>query len=609
MLFFIIDAKLRTELLKKMCNIELQNQPILNMINRYLLIGLFALLGYTAQAQCPTCTPDQSCVSTDGNPTICPATLPNATTGVYYEGVLTFYLPANVTDPNSGVDATLLQITVTAVDGLPYGMSYSMNVPDATYYPSQGDNYGCATICGTPVLPGTYDMVITVAAVAEAFGFQVTQNQSFTYTLIVDQGAGGTETFSYDQSAGCGNVTVDYLATIGGQPGQLTQYNWNFGNGQTSTEADPAPVDYSGAGVYTASLNTVISNYVLSSVNLNGVNGNWSGDVDDLFSTADPYFTISSSNGTVVYTSSTITNQTSGTWSGVDFTMSAPPYTLIFWDDDDVTQDDLLGSATFALAAGTQNFDAQNGTYGTVMISVNEVTNITSTATVNVFDQPVPDYTVSGNTISASNDSVPTYFWYHDGVVIPGESNSSLQMTESGYYSFVLMNEFGCAATSEQYLYCAPVVPTFNALNGQLSVPDIYESYQWFYNGIMLTGATTYYLISPPNGVYAIQVTNSYGCTLTSNMITVNVGVEELEANPLNLLVYPNPATEVLNLQWESTSESAQIVIRDISGRMILSERGSNGFYQVDITGLSSGNYIIELVSGDYVVRSKFIKN
>lgn len=607
--FFIIEAKLRTEFLKKMCNIEVENQLHLFMMNRYLLLALFAFFGIGAWAQCPTCTPDQTCVSADGNPTICPATLPNATTGVYYEGVLTFYLPANVTDPASGVNATLLQITVTAVDGLPYGMSYSMNVPDATYYPSQGDNYGCATICGTPVLPGTYDMVITVAAVAEAFGFQVTQNQSFTYTLIVDQGAGGTETFSYDQSAGCGSITVDYLATIGGQPGQLTQYNWDFGNGQTSNAADPAPVDYIGAGNYTASLNTVISNYILSSVNLNAVNNNWSGDVDDLFSTADPYFTISSANGTVVYTSSIVNNQTSATWSGVDFTMTAPPYTLIFWDDDDVTQDDLLGSATFLLGAGMQNFDAGNGTYGTVMISVNEVTNITSTTTVNVFDQPIPDYTVSGNTISASNDSVPTYFWYHDGVVIPGESGPSLQMTESGYYSFVLMNEFGCAATSEPYLYCAPVTITFNALNGQLSVPDIYDSYQWFYNGIMLTGATTYYLISPPNGVYAIEVTNSYGCTQTSEMFTVNVGVEEMEVNPLNLLVYPNPATDVLNLQWESSSESANIVVRDISGRTVLTERGTNGFYPLDVTSLSSGNYIIELVSGDFVVRTKFVKH
>lgn len=579
------------------------------MMNRYLLFAIFTFFGFTALAQCPTCTPDQTCVSTDGNPTICPATLPNATAGAYYEGVLTFYLPSSVNDPATGANATLLQVTITSVDGLPYGLSYSMNVADATYYPSQGDNYGCATICGTPLLPGTYDMVITVAAVAEALGFQVTQNQSFIYTLVVDAGAGGTETFSYDQSAGCGSLIVDYAATVAGQPGQLTTYNWDFGNGQTSNVADPAPVAYTGAGVYTASLNTVISNYVLSTVNLSGVSNNWSGDVDDLFSTADPYFTISSSTGNVVYTSSVVNNQTSASWTGVDFTMTSPPYTLTFWDSDDVTQDDLLGAATFTLATGAQAFDAANGTYGSVLISTAEVNNITNTASVNVFEQPVPSYSVSGNTMSASNDSVPSYAWYHDGVLITGESGPTLHMTSSGYYSFVLTNAFGCSATSEQYLYCAPVVPVFNALTGQLAVQDIYDTYQWFYNGIALTGATTYYLVNPANGVYAIQVTNSYGCNITSTTVTVNVGVEELESNPLKLLVYPNPATDVLNLQWESTVESAQIVIRDISGRMILSQRGTNGFYPVDIASLSSGNYIIELVSGDYVVRSKFIKN
>ncbi|MFM7769372.1 MAG: hypothetical protein ACKO8Q_02320, partial [Bacteroidota bacterium] len=278
-------------------------------MKKLLLVVTVLLFSFIqSQAQCPTCTPDVSCVSTDGFPTICPATLPNATTGQYYEGVLTFYLPANVTDPSSGVDATLLQITITSVDGLPFGMSYTINDPDATYYPSQGENYGCATICGTPVLPGTYDVVISVSALAEAFGFQVTQNQSFVYPITVDQGPGGTATFSYDQSAGCGNLTVDYIATIGGQPGQLTTYNWDFGNGQTSTEADPAPIYYASSADYTASLTTVISNYVITSVNLSGVNGNWSGDADDLFSTADPYFTINNAAGSVVYTSSGVDN-------------------------------------------------------------------------------------------------------------------------------------------------------------------------------------------------------------------------------------------------------------------------------------------------------------
>jgi hypothetical protein len=538
---------------------------------------------------------------------ICPAIPPNATTGVYYEQVMTFFIPTDVVDPSSGIEATLLQLTITDVSGLPFGLEFTLNDADGIFYPPQGETTGCATICGTPVLPGTYDIVISITALAEAFGFEVTQNDSFIITLIVEQGPGGTSTFTFDQSAGCGSIDVDYVATIGGDAGQLTTYSWDFGNGQTGTEADPSPVNYGAAGTYTASLQTVISNYVITSVNLSGVNGNWGGDPDDLFSTADPYFTINNAAGSAVYTSGTVNNQTSASYSNVNFTLSNPPYTITFWDSDDISQDDNLGTSSFNIAVGSQSFNSGNGTSGTINISLSEVTNISASTTVNVFPQPDASVSVNGDVISCPNDTMPTYYWYYDGVLISGESGSSLTMTESGYYSVYLQNEFGCSSTSEPYLYCAPVEVFWNAASDQLSVADTYDTYQWFYNGMLLQGAITYYLISPPNGIYAVQVTNSYGCTVTSEMITVNVGVEEIAMED-QLNIYPNPVTDVLNVQWNNTTESANLTIRDLSGRLVLAERVANGNAVLDLSNLSSGNYILELQLTDRTIRKQVVK-
>jgi len=214
---------------------------------------------------------------------------------------------------------------------------------------------------------------------------------------------------------------------------------------------------------------------------------------------------------------------------------------------------------------------------------------------------------VTGNVISCPNDTMPTYFWYYDGVLISGESGSSLTMTESGYYSVYVQNEFGCSSTSEPYLYCAPIEAFWNAAADQLSVADIYDTYQWFYNGMLLQGAITYYLISPPNGVYAVQVTNSYGCVITSDMITVNVGVEEIALeNQLN--IYPNPVTDVLNVQWNNTTETATLSIHDLSGRLVLSERVANGNAVLDLSNLSSGNYILELQTEEGSLRKQVVK-
>ncbi len=577
------------------------------MKNLFFFLSVFFAGVLSVNAQCPTCTPDLTCTNTTGTPQICPATPPNATTGLYYEQVMTFFIPTDVVDPSSGVNATLLQLTVTDVSGLPFGLQFTLNDADGIFYPPQGENYGCATLCGTPVLPGTYDIVISVTALAEAFGFQVTQNDSFVITLIVEQGPGGTSTFSFDQSAGCGSINVDYVATIGGDASQLTTYTWDFGNGQSATSADPSPVNYASPGTYTASLQTVISNYVITSVNLAGVNGNWNGDVDDIFNTADPYFTINNAAGSAVYTSGTVNNQTSASYANVNFTLSNPPYTITFWDSDDITQDDNLGTSSFNIAVGSQSFSSGNGTSGTINIALSEVTNVSASTTISVFPQPDASVSVSGNVIACLNDTMPTYYWYHDGILISGESGSTLTMTESGLYSVYVQNEFGCSSTSEPYLYCAPVEVFYNPSSDQLSVADTYDTYQWFYNGMLLQGAITYYLISPPNGVYAVQVTNSYGCVVTSDMITVNVGVEEIALeNQLN--IYPNPVTDVLNVQWKNTNESATLSIRDLSGRLVLTERVANGNAVLELSKLSSGNYILELQTEEGSLRKQVVK-
>jgi hypothetical protein len=238
------------------------------------ILNIVAIFGFvfSSFAQCPTCTPDFSCVSTDGFPTICPLELPAGQAGEYYEQVLTFYLPTNITDPSSGIEATLLQITITSVTGLPFGTTYTINNPDGIYYPSQGENYGCATICGTPLLPGVYDVLINVAAIAEAFGFEVNQNESFTYTLIIEPGDVAAGSFTADNVAGCGNLDVTLNALISGTANQVTSYTWDLGNGATSDQANPV-ASFNAPGTYTVSLTTTISDYFLNDVILENIDG------------------------------------------------------------------------------------------------------------------------------------------------------------------------------------------------------------------------------------------------------------------------------------------------------------------------------------------------
>jgi PKD repeat protein len=567
-------------------------------------ILFFQLMGisfYTI-AQCPTCSVDSTCVSTDGFPTICPATLPNATVGEYYEGFLTFYMPPVINDPGSGLTVDLLQITITSVNGLPFGIEYTVNDADNIFYPTQGELYGCATLCGIPILPGTYDVVISVEAIVSALGSEITQYDSF---IVVDPGAGGTSTFSYDNAAGCGSLDVQYQATVAGQPGQWTTYTWDFGNGTSSYDSLPAVVHYDAAGVYTCSLTTVISNFQLNDVTLSGVSGNWGGDVDDFFSSpGDPYFTVQDANGNVVYTSTTLSNVSSGSWSGVNVAMTSPGYSITFWDADDVSADDDLGTIIINAAVGSQNFDAGNGTYGNVMVGLDEITNITSTADIQVFESPQTSIVLNDNVISLSNDTLSNYFWYQNGVLITGENGSALTASSSGYYHAVVSNLYGCNYETDSVLYCAPAQITFNNIQQQLSIEDVYQSYQWFYNGIALAGATTYYIINPTDGVYAVEVTNEFGCTLMSNTWLIN-GVGEMERE---CKVFPNPAIDRVMIQGLAQYPNGELIIYDVLGQVVFKDKITADQLSIDLSTWSSGVYQMVVKSDHHTQRMEWMK-
>ena len=572
-----------------------------------LIFGALILsLNLSMQAQCPTCTIDSTCVSTDGFPTICPATLPNATVGEYYEGFLTFYMPPVINDPGSGLTVDLLQITITSVNGLPFGIEYTVNDADNIFYPSQGELYGCATLCGIPVLPGTYDMVISVEAIVSALGSEITQYDSFIYTIVVDPGAGGTSTFTYDNAAGCGSLDVQFQATIAGQPGQLTTYTWDFGNGTSSTDSLPSIVPYTSPGIYTCSLNTVISNYQLNDVNLSGVNGNWSGDVDDFFSSpGDPYFTIQDQNGNVVYTSGTLSNVNSGSWTGVNVALTAPGYTMTFWDADDVSADDNLGTVSINQGLGNMAFDAGNGTYGSFVMGLDEITNVTSTADVQVFESPQSSINQNGNVLTLSNDSLSNYFWYQNGAMVTGENGPLLTMSSSGYYYAVVSNVFGCSFQTDSVLYCAPASISYNNSLQQLSIEDVYQTYQWFYNGIALTGATTYYLINPADGVYAVEVTNEYGCTLMSNTWLINAIEEENQ----EVAIFPNPVKDWVQMSGLSNWIGADISITNALGEIVFNDKIQSSSWMGDLGALPAGIYQLRLGKEENHQVMRLVKN
>ena len=184
------------------------------------------MVSASAFSQCSSCTPDYTCVA-DGFPVLCPDVLLDGTTGEEYLATATFNMPGSVVDPGSGITATLESITITSITGLPFGLTLTPSNPSGVYYPSNGEDYGCATICGVPLAAGEYFVNINVAVVASAFGITQNLSESFSLPLSIIQGAGGgNASFNVSENSGCSPLNVDIENLI---TGAGVSYNWDFG--------------------------------------------------------------------------------------------------------------------------------------------------------------------------------------------------------------------------------------------------------------------------------------------------------------------------------------------------------------------------------------------
>ncbi len=89
----------------------------------------------------------------------------------------------------------------------------------------------------------------------------------------------------------------------------------------------------------------------------------------------------------------------------------------------------------------------------------------------------------------------------------------------------------------------------------------------------------------------------------------VAVGLQEIGDQAFS--VYPNPASETLNIELPNTIVKGSVSILDISGRVLPGSKTfgvQHGAFSLDISSLSSGTYLIEIESETYIKQSRFVK-
>jgi hypothetical protein len=487
-------------------------------MKRIATLSLFVIAFVTFQAgmvnaQCPGCLIDLQCGVgiSPVEPALCPVALPNGVQGQPYDENATFFMPREFTDSGSGQSVTLNGITVTSVTGLPQGISFTCDQPGCAYTVTADPltQRGCVKMCGIPTVPGTYNIVIAVVAnVSTAIG-TINQPTSFTIPLIVEPAPGGNCCFSFDPPSSCGTLDVTYEGLLNFEPLQPTTYDWDFDNGNVSTDAAPPVQSYITPGDYYPELTTTVYNYVLTDVAVTASASGWCGDVEEisLFGVCQgaPDLFFDYANNGQTYTSSEGSNNLSNSWSNLALELNSLVFSMTFWDSDGTSQNDNLGALAFSVnGTGTFNFSNSEvfGTY-TIGTVVDEV--IVTTDTVSVFPvpvQPTLSFTPAqqvclGDSILLSGSVGPyQYQWLQSGSFI--SDSTAVWVSETDYYSLSIIdtNVF-CGIESDSALVeilinPQPPIITYNSATENLEIASNPNDYnvQWLIDDVLVPSET-----------------------------------------------------------------------------------------------------------------------
>ena len=240
------------------------------------------------------------------------------------------------------------------------------------------------------------------------------------------------------------------------------------------------------------------------------------------------------------------------------------------------------------------------------------------TVHVSVNPMPVvdlgPDFSACPPAELSVSNNYATYLWS------TGSTDTLISITTTGLYSITVTNSFGCSKTDEvnATLLAAPQIDLGpdNTISGIqtliLGTSPNYSNYLWN------TGSTQNFIViqgsSLGEGYYPfwLTVSNSIGCSATDTIIIQVLGDVSVDENNIteNFSIYPNPATDLIQLRSNQLSPEYSVSLISMSGKVILEanyndlERNNN---LLSLKGIPKGTYIVKVLNGELVYVQKLI--
>ena len=214
------------------------------------------------------------------------------------------------------------------------------------------------------------------------------------------------------------------------------------------------------------------------------------------------------------------------------------------------------------------NAASEAGSYTVEITNENGCIGYTSPLNLELKPNPTPPVTV--NDLYISTKSYNTLHWNYNGNPLSNATEPVYLVEQSGEYSVTVYYDNGCIGTSDPVVVCNPL-PTITIDENLLTASEG-SSYQWYYEGDTISGATQQQYTVQMTGFYSVDVTHQ-GCTSRSEEVEVCIPVPTITILEQNVL----EASAGQSYQWYK----GDTIITGADARMY--EVKKSGFYKAEV--------------------------
>jgi len=540
--------------------------------------------GCTGTAMCTVTVNQLPTPSISGSTIGCSSVSLTATGG-------TTYLWSGGNSPNSATNTFTSNgtytVTVTNSNNCSATVSATVTVnplPTPSIIPN-----GATTFCSG----GSVQLIESVAGVSYNWSNGATTNS-------INVTSGGSYSITITDNNGCTGVASSSSITVNANPAASTSAGAIACHGGTTSitvSASGGTSPYSGTGVNSVSAGS----YSYTVTDANGCHGSTSLSITQpttLIASSSQGTAIACNGGTTTITVSASGGTTPYSGTGVN-TVGAGNYSNIVTDHNGCTastsQSLSQPTAVTFTTTKTNLSGCSNVKNGSISIMASGGTGTKTYSKNN-------GATFQGSTLF-SNLSVGTYSVKVRDANGCLSASSAIVITQNAGITFTtsIVNATGCTAT-----------------NGKISVTGSGGSGYFNYSkdsGVTYQSSNIFNSLL--NGIYKVRVKDVLNCySNISNVLVRPVCQSRLEESTgsmkANFNVYPNPAKDKLTVVFSSEKEqSYNLRLIDVTGRIVLNQNhhsveGDNQ-YELNLSSISRGLYLVLLQNGDGVMQRKLI--